>query len=370
MDDIYWCSTCLNASTRPRIVFDSQGRCNACVWAEQKQNLDWASREKQLISTLDSLKPSHFGFDCLVPVSGGKDGSYVAHQLRHVYGKNPLTVTVRPALALETGDRNLHNFIEKGYPHIHVSPDRETMQRLNKYGFIERGFPYFGWLTAILTVPIQTALQFGIELIMYSEDGEVEYGGVTTTADSPFYDFNYMKDIYLQGGYDEVLEKASLPSAQLGFFQFPSKDAFFSESLKVAHWSFFEPWDPYRNYLVAKEHCGLTEAQESGIGTFTNYAQNDQALYALHTYLMYLKYGFGRATQDAGIEIRRNSMSREQALHLVRMYDNAYPYAYIDRYLSYFEMTLEEFHEVLAKWANPDLFSFTNGAFEPKFMPR
>ena len=61
----------------------------------------------------------------------------------------------------------------------------------------------------------------------------------------------------------------------------------------------------YRNYLTAKKFCGLQEKGDSNTGTFTNFAQNDQALYDLHAYLMFLKFGFGRATQDAGIEIRR-----------------------------------------------------------------
>ena len=62
----------------------------------------------------------------------------------------------------------------------------------------------------------------------------------------------------------------------------------------ITHWSYFEPWDSYRNYLVAKKHCNLTEAKVTNPGTFTNFAQTDQALYDLHTYLMYLKFGFGR----------------------------------------------------------------------------
>ena len=82
---------------------------------------------------------------------------------------------------------------------------------------------------------------------------------------------------------------------------------------------------------------------------------------------MYLKYGFGRATQDAGIEIRRGSMTRNQALNLVKMYDNAYPKDLIPEYLSYYEMTKEEFDNVLDKYANKKLFDKKNGIWQPKF---
>ena len=116
-----------------------------------------------------------------------------------------------------------------------------------------------------------------------------------------------------------------------------------------------------------KEHCGLKEQEDNSSGTFTNFAQSDQSLYPLHAYLMYLKFGFGRATQDAGIEIRRGAMNRSQAINLVRLYDGEYPAAFIDLYLEYFQMTLEEFNQVLDNWTNKDLFKKVAGRWVPTF---
>ena len=84
---------------------------------------------------------------------------------------------------------------------------------------------------------------------------------------------------------------------------------------------------------------------------------------------MYLKFGFGRATQDSGIEIRRGSMTREQAINLVNMYDNAYPHHLIDTYLDYYKMTKEEFDAVLESYVNKDLFEKIDGIWSPKFTP-
>lgn len=364
---IFWCKNCLNMSTRPRITFDNRGWCNACQWMEEKKQMDWTPRIEELKELLDRFRGFNKAFNCIVPVSGGKDGSYVTYQLRHKYGMNPLTVTIRPALSLEIGERNLLNFINSGYNHIHVSPDPNVMRALNKYGFIEKGFPYFGWLTAILTSVIRVALNFNIPLIFYGEDGEVEYGGSTETKNRSLFSIEYMKRIYLEGGYDKVI-KDKFTEQQLYFWLFPEED----EELKGkeiyhTHWSYFEHWDSYRNYLVAKEHCGLLENEDSNSGTFTNFAQNDQASYALHTYMMYLKFGFGRATQDAGIEIRRGAMTREQAINLVRMYDNQYPEQFIATYLDYYGMSKEEFDAVLDKWANSDLFEKIDNRWQPKF---
>ena len=368
-NNVFWCSNCLNMSTRPRIQFDDRGWCNACQWAEIKQKMDWAPRKQELEDLLNKYRSKTGGFDCLVPVSGGKDGSYVAHNLKNKYGMNPLTVTIRPPLSLALGDKNLNSFVHAGYNHIHITPNNHVMHRFNKYGFIEKGFPYYGWLTTVLSSVIQTALNYDIPLIFYGEDGEVEYGGSTETRDRSLFDIEYIKRIYLEGGYDKVLGLFDdVSPSDLYFWGFPNEEKLKGRELYLTHWSYFEGWDPYRNYLVAKEHCGLEEKAEGNDGTFTNFAQNDQALYALHTYMMYLKFGFGRATQDAGIEIRRGAMVREQAVNLVRMYDGRYPEEFIGQYLEYFKMSQGEFDAVLSRWVNTDLFENVGDRWKPTFV--
>lgn len=362
-----WCSNCLAMSTRPRITFDGRGWCNACRWMERKRTLDWDARRKDLRELLDKHRRNNGSFDCLVPVSGGKDGSYVAYNLKHKYGMNPLCVTVTPALPLPLGDQNLRAFVESGYNHISINPAHEAMRNLNKVGLVEMGFPYYGWLIAIQAAPVRIATQLGIGLIFYGEDGEVEYGGSTETDKNPIYDVQYMKKIYLEGGYDKVLNRAGVSENDLFFFRFPDDVALSRNPIDITHWSYFENWDPYRNYLVAKEHCGLKEADGSNAGTFTNFSQNDQALYALHTYLMYLKFGFGRANQDASIEIRRGAMDRAQAVQLVRLYDGHYPEEFVEIYLNYYGMSKDEFDSSLDRWANRNLFEKIDGYWKPLF---
>ncbi len=371
MQEIFWCNNCLNMSTRPRITFDSRGWCNACQWAEEKKIIDWKIREKELVKLLDKHRSKTGNFDCIVPVSGGKDGSYVAYNLKHKYGMNPLTVTVRPALALDVGDTNLLNFIQSGYNHIQISCNPLVLDRLNKYGFIAKGFPYYGWLIAIKTAVIRTAANFKIPLIFYGEDGEIEYGGSTETKNKALYDVEYMKRVYFEGGYERVLDRIKkdedINESDLLLFQFPKDDEISKIGLSFTHWSYFEPWDSYRNYMVAKEFCGLTEKEDGNRDTFTNFAQNDQALVPLHQYMKYLKFGFGRTTQDVDIDIRRGSMSREQAVNLVKIYDNAYPDDLLETYLEYYDMTKNEFDSVLDNYANKELFEKIEGIWQPKF---
>jgi N-acetyl sugar amidotransferase len=280
---------------------------------------------------------------------------------------HPLAVTVTPALSLELGNKNLRNYIDSGYNHIQITTDANALCALNRHGFIEMGFPYFGWLVAIQAAVVRLAVNLDIPLLFYGEDGEVEYGGSTESKNRAMYDIAYMKKIYLEGGHEKVLRSSGLSDSELYFFLFPTDEELKGKDLNITHWSYFEAWDPYRNYLVAKEHCGLEEAQDNNSGTFTNFSQNDQALYALHTYMMYLKFGFGRATQDAGIEVRRGAMTREQAVNLVRLYDGHYPEEFIQTYLTYYQMTQEEFDSVLDKWANKELFEKIEGRWTPIF---
>lgn len=367
---VSFCSNCLSMSTRPRLVFDERGWCTACVWMESKKTLNWDARQLELSTLLDGHRGDGIQFDCIVPVSGGKDGSYVAHNLQNLHGMTPLCVTVTPPLALELGEQNLKNFIASGFNHISVNPHPVAMQRLNTLGFQEMGFPYYGWLLAIQSAVIRVAINFGVGLIFYGEDGEVEYGGTAATREKPIYNVQYMKDIYLEGGYDKVLGQAKIPESTLGLFRFPDDQELAKHPLDITHWSYFENWDPYRNYLVAKEFCGLEEAEETNAGTFTNFSQNDQALYALHTYMMYLKFGFGRANQDACIEVRRGAMDRDQAVNLVRLYDGHFPEEFVKLYLDYYEMGRSEFDAVLDRWVNRELFDKVNGYWHPKFEVR
>jgi len=163
--EVFWCKNCLNMSTRPRIGFDDRGWCNACQWMEEKESLDWDGRQNELKETLDRFRSQSGGFDCIVPVSGGKDGSYVSYQLKHKFGMNPLAVTVTPALSLDLGDTNLKNYINSGFNHIQISPDAHAMKVLNRQGFIEKGFPYFGWLVAIQAAVVRLAVNLNIPLL-------------------------------------------------------------------------------------------------------------------------------------------------------------------------------------------------------------
>lgn len=358
-------------STRPRIEFNEDKICNACQWKKEKESLNWTKREEELINI---LKKFNFNkdFNCIVPVSGGKDGSYIAHTLKTKYKVKPLCITVNPHLATTLGQKNLKNFGKSGFDLIEINPHYETLRKLNLIGFQELGFPYYGWLIAIQTAVIRLAVSLNIPLIFYGEDGEVEYGGSTETKNNPIIDINYQKKIWFEGGAERIINLLPANLKKYSYmFEFPSNKELENAQTFITTWSYYENWDSYRNYVVAAEFCGLEEQLQSNQGTFTNFSQNDSLLYPLHCYLMYIKLGFGRATQDAGIEIRRGAMTREQGLRLVSLYDGIYPEELEETYLNYYQISKEKFQQILIKHTNKDLFEVSLNPFsiKPKFKP-
>lgn len=364
---VYWCSSCVMPSTRPRLTFDNDGKCGACSWAEQKKtNVDWNKRWDELLRLLEEQKKKSNGFNILVPCSGGKDGSYVNYKMKHELDMHPLALTISIPEPFDVGEKNLKNFINAGYDHILVSPNPEVVKRISKIAFIKQGMPLFGWQICLQTAIPRVAINFGTALIMYGEDGEVEYGGSPETKMKAAYDKEYASRIYLSG-YPLEHYLSDFSEKDRYWFTFPSQDEYREAELLSAHWSYFEDWDPYSHYLLAKEKCGLGEREDASIGTYNNFAQTDTCLIDLHYYLMYLKFGFGRCSQDVGIDIRRGAMNRQQGIELVKMYDDNYPEPYIDRYLKYFDMTLSEFEQVLDAFANKELFIKKKDRWVKKF---
>ena len=367
MTNIFFCKKCLVMSTRNRISFNKDGVCSACQWNEEKNKINWKKREKQLFKLCQTNKSKSSNFDCIVPVSGGKDGSYVSMMLKKKYKMNPLTVTIRPSLEMDLGKKNLSNFINSGFSHLHITIHQDGLRKLNYYGFEKFGFPYYGWLIAIHSVIIRIAINFKINLIFYAEDGEVEYGGDAKLKDNPLYDSSYIISNYLENKYQDSLKNCKLNNEEKFWFEIPDIKSLKKENIIITHLSYYHKWNSYENYIYAKKNCGLEEQKSRNEGSYTNFAQNDQKLYALHCYLMYLKFGFGRANQDACIDIRRGALSRDQAVQLVKMYDNQIPSHLFDEYCDYYKIPKNKFFKILDKWANKKLFKKIGKFWYPKF---
>lgn len=363
--DVKICKRCRMISTRPRLTFNEEGVCSACQWAEEKKSLDWKKRQQELVDLCDKYRSKTGDFDVVVPASGGKDSSMVAHKLKTQYGMHPLCININhnPKVTTSMNETNLNHFLDHGFDCIRIYPNPQIEQKLDKKGLIEYGQPYFGWMSAMTMAPIKVALKFGIQLIMYGEEGEVEYGGSSELKNSALYTIEHVKRLYLSGiSVDTMLEGQENAYWWLP----PAEDEVEKLQPAIAHWSYFENWNSNYNYKYAKEHVGLTETEQKGSGTYNNFAQTDSALYPLHTYFMYLKFGFGRCTQDVCIDIRSEEMNLEKGIDLIKQYDEEYPALYENLYLDYYQMSKEEFYNNIDRWANKELLEKRDGYWRKK----
>ena len=345
-----YCKRCVTPITRPRVVF-TDGVCNGCLWAEEKKTINWDERRERLQAICNQYRSQNY-YDIVVPVSGGKDGSYVAWKMKHEFGMHPLCVTFAPPIQTELGRQNLNNFRQSGFDLIEIRPNPNIYARLCKRMFIDAARSKFPFVIGIGTAVARIALQVDVPLIIYGEEGETEYGGSDKYKNLEFINQDYIQ-VYHEG--HSVLDYCDeFEEHELYWWVKPPK----MDTLKVTWWSKFESWDDKLHRDLAVEKCGLTVQDKQSIGTFTNYAQIDDVLQDLHMYECFLKYGTGRTTADCNLAIKGNRMTREQAVEYVNKYEGTFPNQLLSTYCQYFDMSKREFRETLDKHANKDILEF------------
>ena len=365
--NLKYCVKCVMPNTRPRITFNKDGICNACQWADEKKTaIDWDNRWNMLKMYCEKYRSRTDGFDVIVPVSGGKDSCYVAWKMKYELNMNPLLVHVAPPLPMEIGEKNLERLIAEGFDCVRVHPNPNISRKIALIEMHDFGDPLLAWMISVRSAVFRQAIKFNIPLIMWGEDGDIEYGGLTTMKFTPIHDRNYELNINLSGNNpNKYLDYFS--KSQLYFWLFPSQEEYDSVGIANMHFNFFDAWDQYRNYTLAKEKFDFGEVKDKNIGTYTNFSQTDSAMFDLHCYFMYLKFGFGRCTADACIDIRRGAMDRVQAINLIKKFDNGYPEPFIEKYLHYFQIDMSELQIAIDKHANKNLFEKINGYWTPIF---
>lgn len=345
------------ADTRPRITFDEEGVCSACRHWEDKENvIDWDFRKKELEALCDKYRSKDGSYDCVVPVSGGKDSSYVAWKVKHEYGMNPLTVTFAGNKDTEIGQKNLRSLIDSGVDNILITPNGVVNKKLIRKTFIEFGDPFLPFVYGVLSAPFRIAVQFNIPLIFYSEDGDAEYGGSTKNANKAEFDLEYINKLLFSG--QSVLKwlDEEITMADLQPYLLPAEEELKRVGVAPVHLSYYENWQPYKHYEFVKEKTGFTPLEGRSEGTYTNFASLDDKHDGIHYFMMYPKFGTCRATSDAAHEIREGRTTREEGLELVQKYDGEFPKQYFNGFLEDIDMTEEEFWQVVESFINKDIW--------------
>lgn len=280
--------------------------------------------------------------------------------LKEKLGMKPLCVTIRPPLEEQIGIQNIYNFMDRGYDHVFITPNRIIEREIDKENFIEKGIPMHAFMILVQTAIARASVAFDIPFVMFAEDGESEYGGSKKLENQHYYEFEDGINFYLSGvNPNKYLRKYS--KEDLYWFTYPEEDEMKKCRPLLCHWSYFKDFVNYEHYVLAKEKLGLLEKETRSIGAIENFSTTDTYLIRLYFYLMYLKFGFGRVSTEVSNEIRRSSMTRNQAINIANTFDGEMPDEdHIKKYLDYYKISINEFNNIIDKNANKDLFYKNN----------
>ena len=359
--EIVFCKKCTMSNQRPRITFNKKGICSACQFSEfKKKKINWKIREEHLLRMLDKFRSKTNKNDIIVPCSGGKDGSYVAHQLKFKYGMNPLCVTWRPIIPTIIGKKNLDNFIKTGFDHVLGVQKQKTLKRFTALATNYLGDPFQPFIYGQYNYPVKMAVENNISVMMYGENGEVEYGGDMKYAKSPKTDMKIRGKHYFSSMPVQNWKKYGLKSEDLNEYMAPTLDKVMKNNTEQHFFSYYKFWDPQENFYYCKKHVGFQTNANRTEGTYTKFASLDDKLDGFHYYLMFIKFGIGRATSDTAHEIRDGKISRKEGAMLVEKYDGEFPKKHYKLFLKYCNIDEDQFVEIIDSWRSPHIWRKEN----------
>lgn len=368
--EIRYCSNCLFPETKPDLHFTEEGICSACIAAESKdKGINWKQREKDFYTIIDKfrLKNNEIGYDCLIPVSGGKDSTYQAYFMKEVCGMNPLCICFETTKVTELGQINLDNISKMGIDVIHFKKNYNAYRSMVKEGFIRVGDEMWPNHIGIFTIPINIATKFKIPLIIWGENPQQEYGGPLESIEKNKLTRRWLEEFggLLGNRIQDMIGVDGLTAKELTPYFYPSDEELENTgitSLFLGHYFF---WDARKQLEVVKQHGFEVKKDGPVEGTYTNYENLDEEMHGLHDYLKFVKYGFGRATDHACIDIRNKRLTREEGLELVKKYDGKYPHLSINAFIEYSGMSKAEIDTILDSYTNPVLFKMNDdGSFD------
>jgi N-acetyl sugar amidotransferase len=347
--------------TKPDLLIDEEGICNACRSFEQRADVDWDKRKQELSTILDRYRSNNgYNYDCIIPVSGGKDSHYQTIRVLEM-GMNPLCVTATTDKLSDIGRRNIENLKEQGVDYIEVTPNPVVRRKINRLALNQVGDISWPEHVAIFTIPVRIAVQFNIPLIIWGENSQNEYGGPAAAAENNVLTRRWLEEFGgLQGlRVSDLIGQAEVEPRHLIQYSYPSDEELQRVGVTGIFLGHYLPWDGYGNALFSQAH-GFETYHKSVEGSLVNYENLDNVQTGIHDYFKFLKYGFGRATDLACMHVRRGRLSRDDALKLVKKHDGKFPWEYLgvslEEVLEDIDMTLEDFIRVCDRFTNKKLF--------------
>jgi len=364
------CSRCVLPDTKPDLQIDAEGVCSACRNYENRKEIDYTERMKDLLVILEHYRSKNgWRYDCIVPGSGGKDSTYQAFKMREL-GMNPLIVTASTDHLTVLGRRNIEALKNNGFDYIEVTPNPVIRRKINKFALETIGDISWPEHVTMFTIPVRIAVQMGIPLLVWGENSQHEYGGPASAAQSNVLTRRWLEEFGGLNGLrvSDVQEILGIEPKEMLQYTYPSDAELQDVGVTGIFLGYYLPWDGRANAEYAQER-GFEFYDTNVEGSIVRYENLDNAQTGIHDYFKWLKYGFGRASDLASMAIRRGTMTRKQAVKLVRERDGQFPETYLGvslhAILKSIDMTRQEFNVVCEKFRNKAIFDDNGELFSP-----
>lgn len=381
--EVRFCKQCVMSNQRPRsypefrhttdrkcptLPIDDDGVCHGCKVYVNKDLIDWNQRETTLLQLLDKYRRSDGYYDCVVPGSGGKDSVFAAWLLKYKYGMHPLTVTWPPTVYTSYGFQNYLRWIDEGgFDNLTIRPNGRVHRLLTRLSIVNLLHPFQSFILGQKNLAAQVAMKYGIKLIFFGEH-EAEVGGndiadtFTPLRDKAFFTKEDLEGLYLGGvSIKELQERYGLALADLYQYLPPDYSELEDSGIQCHYLGYYVKWIPQEAYYFAVEKTGFQARPFRTEGTYSKYSSIDDKIDDLHYYTTYIKFGIGRATDDASQEIRNKHLTREEGVALVKQYDGEVPQRYLKDCLDYVGLSVDWFFDHCDKFRSPHLWAKVDG---------
>ncbi len=349
-----YCTRCILPATRPGLVFDADGVCSACrSHSLGSPPVDWEARRARFAALVDETRAVGADWDCVVPVSGGKDSTWqVVTCLEH--GLKVLAVSWRPPARTRIGRRNLDNLIALGVDHVDFTVNPAVEKRFLLASLERYGTPAIPMHLAIFGIPTTIAARYGIPLVVWGENSAVEYVGDSASFElTPEWVRRYGA---VHGTTADDWVGEMLSARDLVPYRLPA------DPVRAVFLGMFFEWDPDATFRVAAAH-GFEAGERPRTGTYA-YADIDDDFIAIHHWLKWPKFGFTRVWDNLALEIRHGRMTRDEAIDAVRAAGDQTPHEDIRALCEYVGIPEERFFSIAERFRDPEIWTRRDGTWQ------
>lgn len=363
-----YCSRCILPDTRPNLLIGSDGVCNACASHGTKREIDWAARRAAFNGVVANAKTRSSGYDCLIPVSGGKDSTWQVVKCLEA-GLNPLAVTWKTPGRTEIGQRNLDNLVALGVDHIDYQINPKVERRFMLAALERFGSTAVPMHMAIFAIPAKIAVKFGIPLVVWGENSAFEYGGREEERTGFRLDRNWLnRHGVTHGTTAEDWVSGSFSRRDLTPYFGPSESELEAAGVLAVFLGYYLEWDPEMTRKVAAEYGFVANSGRPRTGLY-DYADIDDDFISIHHWLKWYKFGFTRLFDNLSLEIRNGRLTREAAIEVVRRRGDDTPSEDIEKLCAFLGISTKRFFAIAETFRNTSVWQQDGGTWRiPGFL--